>query len=87
MRAGAWTKEARRVNRPRHGRTLEGVSPSHHHPTHPPTYPPTHPPRWVPLQVPNTGGEWPEELGGKLYPDVRGPLSLEWQRQLREDCR
>ncbi|PNH11138.1 hypothetical protein TSOC_002066 [Tetrabaena socialis] len=37
------------------------------------------------LRVPNTRGEWPEDLGGQFYPPTRGPNSQQWMDILRED--
>ena len=39
------------------------------------------------MSVPNNKGEWPEELGGRIYPPgERCKLSLDFLQQLREDC-
>ncbi|KAG2498506.1 hypothetical protein HYH03_003757 [Edaphochlamys debaryana] len=37
------------------------------------------------IQVPNTKGVWPTELGGELYPKQRGNMSSTWMAMLQED--
>ena len=36
--------------------------------------------------MPNNNGSWPEDLGGPIYPPVRGRLSRLFHKQLLADC-
>ncbi len=38
------------------------------------------------MLMPHTAGQWPEEWGGKWYPDRRGALSSAFQQLLKSDC-
>ena len=42
--------------------------------------------RFINMTVPNSKGIWPEYLGGRLYPEQRGRLSLAFMEQLKGDC-
>ena len=43
--------------------------------------------RFLNMTVPNSGGEWPEALGGPIYPPgERCKLSREFLEQLARDC-
>ena len=42
---------------------------------------------FVNMSLPNNQGEWPEELGGRIYPPgKRCKLSQQFLDQLKEDC-
>ncbi len=42
--------------------------------------------RHLSMLMPHTAGQWPEEWGGKWYPDQRGALSSAFQQLLKSDC-